>query len=165
MICVNCFHEKTKVTNSRPHKKTAGTWRRRQCLKNTCGITFTTYEKPALDESIAIHYGSGNDANTIAPFSLSKLTLSIAASFTHDAVARQRGRVRDSGDLSQVIAIDTVNAAGLFLHPTGKSLTSTPAGPMLQLGNVAEFDIRRGPAPTSELVRRFVFEPSRPEQE
>ena len=82
-----------------------------------------------------------------------------------DAVARQRGRVRDSGDLSQVIAIDTVNAAGLFLHPTGKSLTSTPAGPMLQLGNVAEFDIRRGPAPTSELVRRFVFEPPRPEQE
>ena len=81
------------------------------------------------------------------------------------AQASDEAGVRDSGDLSQVIAIDTVNAAGLFLHPTGKSLTSTPAGPMLQLGNVAEFDIRRGPAPTSELVRRFVYEPSRPEQE
>ena len=89
MICVNCFHEKTKVTNSRPHKKTAGTWRRRQCVNETCGITFTTYEKPALDESIAVHYGSGKDAKTTAPFSLSKLTLSIAGSFTHDAVARQ----------------------------------------------------------------------------
>lgn len=89
MICVNCFHAKTKVTNSRPHKKTAGTWRRRQCLNTACGITFTTYEKPALDESIAIHYGSAKDAKTSAPFSLSKLTLSIAASFTHDPVARQ----------------------------------------------------------------------------
>ena len=89
MICVNCFHGKTKVTNSRPHKKTAGTWRRRQCLNPACDITFTTYEKPALDESIAVHYGSDVGAKTSAPFSLSKLTLSIAASFTHDGVARQ----------------------------------------------------------------------------
>lgn len=80
-----------------------------------------------------------------------------------DAVARQRGRVRDSGDLSELIAIDTINAAGLFLHPSAQALTSTPAGPMLRLGNVAEFDIRRGPSASSELVRRFVFEPQRPE--
>ena len=89
MICVNCFHAKTKVTNSRPHKKSAGTWRRRQCLNETCGITFTTYEKPALDESIVVHYGSEPGSKTSAPFSLSKLTLSIAASFTHDATSRQ----------------------------------------------------------------------------
>jgi len=88
MICVNCFHEKTMVTNSRPHKKTAGTWRRRQC-QGSCGITFTTYEKPALDESVSVHYGSGKGSKTTAPFSLSKLTLSIAASFTHDSAARQ----------------------------------------------------------------------------
>jgi hypothetical protein len=80
-----------------------------------------------------------------------------------DAVARQRGRVRDSGDLSDAIAIDTINAAGLFLHPSQQALTSTLAGPMLRLGNVAEFDIRRGATPSSELVRRFVFEPPRPE--
>ncbi|MES2876705.1 MAG: hypothetical protein V4678_04530 [Patescibacteria group bacterium] len=87
MICVNCFHGKTKVANSRPHKKTAGTWRRRQCQNGTCGITFTTYEKPALDDSVTVHYGSSGSAK--APFSLSKLTLSIAASFTHDSAARQ----------------------------------------------------------------------------
>lgn len=89
MICVNCFHKKTKVTNSRPHKKSAGTWRRRQCLNTTCNLTFTTYEKPALDESILVHYGSNKSIKTSAPFSLSKLTLSIAASFTHDTAARQ----------------------------------------------------------------------------
>jgi transcriptional regulator NrdR family protein len=88
MICVNCFHTKTKVTNSRPHKKNAGTWRRRHCLE--CGITFTTYEKPALDESTAVHYPSAtNKKGLSAPFSLSKLTLSISACFMHDPTTRQ----------------------------------------------------------------------------
>jgi hypothetical protein len=72
-----------------------------------------------------------------------------------DAVARQRGRVRDSGDLGDALAIDTVNASGLFLHPSAAALQSTPAGPMLRLGAVAEFDLRRGPSATSELVRRI----------
>jgi len=71
-----------------------------------------------------------------------------------DAVARQRGRVRDAGDLSDAIAIDTVSAAGLFLHPATAALSVTPNGPMLRLGNVADFELRRGPTPTSELVRR-----------
>jgi len=72
-----------------------------------------------------------------------------------DAVARQRGRVRDSGDLGDALAIDTVNASGLFLHPSPAALQTTPAGPMLRLGAVAEFDLRRGPGTTSELVRRI----------
>lgn len=72
-----------------------------------------------------------------------------------DAVARVRGRVRDSGDLSESIAIDTVDAVGLFLHPAAESLTSTPAGPMLRLGAVADFALRRGASTTSELVRRI----------
>ena len=87
MICVNCFHGKTKVTNSRPHKKQPGTWRRRQC--ESCRAIFTTYEKPALDESTMIHYPATGGHGTQAPFSLSKLTLSIAASFSHDQIARQ----------------------------------------------------------------------------
>lgn len=89
MICVNCFHEKTKVSNSRPHKKSAGTWRRRNCPN--CGLTFTTYEKPALDDSIYVHYPdpSGKKSGMKAPFSLSKLTLSIAASFSHDKITQQ----------------------------------------------------------------------------
>ena len=66
-----------------------------------------------------------------------------------------RGRVRDSGDLADAIAIDTVNASGLFLHPGPAALTTSPAGPMLRLGNVAEFDLRRGPSVSSELVRRI----------
>ena len=82
------------------------------------------------------------------------MALDIAINYD-DAVARQRGRVRDSGDLGDAIAIDTVNAAGLFLHPGSAALQSTPAGPMLRLGAVAEFELRRGPSVSSELVRRI----------
>jgi zinc carboxypeptidase len=72
-----------------------------------------------------------------------------------DAVARARGRVRDVGDLADVIAIDTVNASGLYLHPSAAAVTSTPAGPMLRLGAVADLELRRGASPSSELVRRI----------
>ncbi len=72
-----------------------------------------------------------------------------------DAVARRGGRVRDAGDLGDAIAIDTMNAAGLFLHPAAGVLTATPAGPMLRLGAMAVFDVRRGPDSSSELVRRI----------
>lgn len=79
MICINCFHPRTKVTNSRPAKKaTGGTWRRRQCLK--CQQLFSTLEVPT-DHLLQV---SGNSSSQNAPFSLSRLTLSIGKSFAHD---------------------------------------------------------------------------------
>jgi hypothetical protein len=72
-----------------------------------------------------------------------------------DAVARQRGRVRDSGDLAEAVAIDTIDARGLFLHPGAAAMTATPAGQMLRLGAVADFELRRGPDVSSQLVRRI----------
>jgi len=72
-----------------------------------------------------------------------------------DAVARTGGHVRDVGDLAEIVAIDTIDAGGLYLHPAPGALTVTPAGPMLRLGALAEFDLRRGPEPASELVRRM----------
>jgi hypothetical protein len=82
------------------------------------------------------------------------MTVDIAINYD-DAVARQRGRVRDVGDLADVVAIDTLSVAGLFLHPAAAALTNTAAGPMLRLGALAEFDLRRGASPSSELVRRI----------
>lgn len=72
-----------------------------------------------------------------------------------DAVARTGGRVRDVGDLDEVIAIDTIDARGLFLHPAREALTNAPGGPLLVLGNRALFDLRRGAEPSSPLVRRI----------
>ena len=71
-----------------------------------------------------------------------------------DAVARTGGRVRDVGDLVDVVAMDTLDASGLYLHPDAAAITATPAGPMLRLGAPAEIQVRRGASPASELLRR-----------
>ena len=72
-----------------------------------------------------------------------------------DAVARTGGRIRDVGDLADVIAIDTVDANGLYIHPSQSVLTRTPTGAMLRIGAEAEMELRRGASSTSELVRRL----------
>lgn len=77
MICINCFHVKTKVANSRPHKNQPTVWRRRAC--SNCGIVFTSYERPALDDQPIL----GRDSTSV-PFSIGKLVISIGRSFQHD---------------------------------------------------------------------------------
>ena len=82
MICINCFHEKTTVANSRAAQKTSEVWRRRHCPQ--CKASFTTYERPSLVQK-SIYHG---DRET-TPFSLSKLTLSIAAALAHSPKSRE----------------------------------------------------------------------------
>ena len=72
MICTKCFHGKTSVGNSRPHKTAPSIWRRRQCPK--CGHTFTTIEMPEASEVATV---SG------APFSAARLTVSLAGYLEH----------------------------------------------------------------------------------
>ena len=72
-----------------------------------------------------------------------------------DAVARTGGRIRDVGDLADVVAIDTLDVNGLFLHPAQAVLTRTPMGAMLRLGAEAQLEFRRGADPASEIVRRL----------
>lgn len=76
MICIKCFHGKTKITNSRQNKKYPTTWRRHVC--DQCGHSFTTYEKPVISFTIT----SGK--NTKTNFTIGKLIISIARSFQHD---------------------------------------------------------------------------------
>jgi transcriptional regulator NrdR family protein len=83
MICIYSTNEATKVINSRANKKAPIVWRRRQGV--TSGVTFTTYERPALAENKKITTSSG-DYDT---FNLGKLLLSIAASFTHNPHSAQ----------------------------------------------------------------------------
>ena len=78
-----------------------------------------------------------------------------------EAVARTGGRVREVGDLAGVIAIDTIDAGGLFLHPDTATLTRTSLGAVLPIGAPALLYVRRGAAPTSELVRTIGGTPSR----
>lgn len=77
MFCINCFHETTKVSNSRPKKRQPIIWRRRTCPH--CGTTFTTYERPSLSDNKPVYHTNGTAAN----FNLGKLILSIAQAFAH----------------------------------------------------------------------------------
>jgi hypothetical protein len=72
-----------------------------------------------------------------------------------DAVARTGPRVREIGDLEGAVAIDTVHADGQFLHFHPGSLVERGTGRWIDLDALAVFDIRRGPEPSSELVRSF----------
>lgn len=77
MICIVCSAD-TKVTNSRPHKKTPSVWRRREC--KACGTAFTTHEVVADDdyrlEVIDLQ-------NRSSAYSLPRLMLSITAALVH----------------------------------------------------------------------------------
>ena len=72
-----------------------------------------------------------------------------------DAVAHRGPRLRDAGDLQEEVAIDTVDARGLFIHPGGASVARGAAGARLVLGAPASLDIRRGAKPSSALVRHI----------
>jgi len=70
-----------------------------------------------------------------------------------DAIARTEPRVRDVGDLQEAMAVDTVDATGLFLHPTPWSLYAGSGGDWFRIGAPAVIAIRRGADSTSALVR------------
>jgi hypothetical protein len=72
-----------------------------------------------------------------------------------DAVARKGPRVREVGDLTGVIAIDTLEATGAFLHPRPGALTRDGVRIWLVIGAVAAFDVREGADPSSRLRQRI----------
>lgn len=90
MICVYCLNPKTKTPNSRPHKKQAQVWRRRTC--ESCGHTFTTYERPSLEETVII-----SDESKRA-FSIGTLSVSI-----YKSLAQQLADGNTSYELARTV--------------------------------------------------------------
>jgi hypothetical protein len=82
------------------------------------------------------------------------LQVDIAINFD-DPLGRSGARVRETGDLSEAVALDTLDATGLFLHPAPSSLTTRGGGSWLRIGAYAVFDLRQGADSRSALVRRF----------
>jgi len=85
---------------------------------------------------------------------LEPVVADVAINF-EDAVARTGGRVRDVGDLAGVVAVDTLDATGAFLHPRPEALTSNGPRGYLTVGSRAALDIRAGADTTSALKRRI----------
>lgn len=81
-------------------------------------------------------------------------------SFNYDDALRQgRARVREIGDLDDVVAFDTVSATGLFIHPAPAMLTDQGGQRWLRIGAPVLMTLRRGPEPTSEVVKEFGVRP------
>jgi hypothetical protein len=81
--------------------------------------------------------------------------ISADVAINYDDPVRRRGpRVREVGDLAAAVAIDTLDAAGLFLHPDRAGLETRGTRRWLLVDRPARFDLRRGPAIGSRLVRR-----------
>jgi hypothetical protein len=72
-----------------------------------------------------------------------------------DPLRKGRARVREIGDLEDVVAFDTIAAPGLFLHPDPSMLTEQRGNRWLRLGATVQLSIRRGPEPGSALVREI----------
>lgn len=82
------------------------------------------------------------------------LVADVAINFDN-AVARTGGRVREVGDLSAVVAIDTIDATGAFLHPRSEALAGGAAQAYLTIGARAAIDVRDGPDVQSRLRRKI----------
>ena len=77
-------------------------------------------------------------------------------SFNYDDALRQgRARVREIGDLDDVVAFDTVSANGLFIHPAPAMLTEQGGKRWLRVGTPVQMTLRRSPLPDSPLVREI----------
>lgn len=73
---------------------------------------------------------------------------------TYDDLLQHTGpRVREVGDLSAVIAIDTVDVTGRYLHPSAESLRVGPDGSWLPLGQLVQLSVRETADPASRTVR------------
>lgn len=70
-----------------------------------------------------------------------------------DPVARLRPRVRDVGDVASGVALDTIDASGLFLHPDASALVERGGRRWLRIDAAANIAIRRGADASSALVR------------
>lgn len=69
-----------------------------------------------------------------------------------DAVMKAQPRLAEVGDLSAAVAIDTVDATGLYLHPAPVMVSAQDGRRWMRIGNPAEYTLRRGPSPESERV-------------
>jgi len=70
-----------------------------------------------------------------------------------EPVARREPRVREVGDLARVSALDTLDVNGMYLHPAPSMLTVKNGMRWIRFDTAAVIAVRRGPDPSSDIVR------------
>ena len=129
-------------------------------IRTLDAIATKSYEhaNPADYENLQFNTSGAYDllvrAGSIILPGMAPVVADIAVNFD-DPVARVGGRVREIGDLAAAIAVDTLDATGLFLHARPEALTSTGVRGYLSVGARAAFDIREKADPQSLLKRRI----------
>jgi hypothetical protein len=129
-------------------------------IRTLDGIATKAYERanPADYENLLFNTGGAYDllvrAGTLLLPGMAPVPADIAVNFD-DPVARTGGRVREIGDLIGAIAVDTLDATGLFLHARPEALTASGVRGYLTLGARAAFDVRETADPQSALRRRI----------
>lgn len=121
MFCIRCHDPSTKVINSRPHKKRASIWRRRQCI--VCRTVFTTTETVATDGMLSVIGPQHNES----PFSVARLLISISPLLSEQSSAP---------DDAYWLAITTYEKT----LATGKPCIETSDLASLAFGTIERFD-------------------------
>src|SRR5688572_23712144 len=112
----------------------------------------TDYEKLAFNTSGALDL-LVRGGRIVVP-GLTPIVADLAINFD-DPVARTGGRIRDVGDLSGTIAVDTIDATGAFVHARSEALTTNGPRGYLTIGARAALDIRETADSASTLKRRI----------
>ena len=121
MFCIKCHNPNTKVVNSRPHKKRASIWRRRQC--GICKTVFTTTETVSTDGVLSVTDNQGDKS----PFSVARLLISISPLLTEQSSAP---------DDAYWLAVTTYEKA----LATGELHISTAELASIAFGTIERFD-------------------------
>jgi hypothetical protein len=82
------------------------------------------------------------------------ITADLALAFD-DPVARVGPQLLEVGDLGGEVALDTLDASGLFIHPAPAMLVARGDSLWVRLRAPIAFTVRRGASPGSEVVRAF----------
>jgi hypothetical protein len=129
-------------------------------LRTLDAIATRAYEQfdPTDYEKLAFNTGGALDllvrGGRIVVPGLTPIVADLAINF-EDPVARTGGRIRDVGDLSGTIAVDTIDATGAFVHARPEALTTNGPRGYLTIGARAALDIRETADSASTLKRRI----------
>lgn len=122
------------------------------------GIATGSYAKADAQayESLPFNAGGARDllitGGTLVLPGLAPVRADLAIDYG-DPLHRAEPVLRDVGDLSTSVALDTLDATGLYIHPESSMLGRSGKGVYLKMDEAAEITLRRGVNASSAEVR------------